>query len=142
MSTLGFSTTSIGSQSERTGRRSHKMMSVARRKEPVWPPALEEALLEGQSRVLPGFFGAVCTQRYNVALRLYRPVSKSGRPLRRFTKRNVFISRHIFNKTGKSRTPKQVGSRLQQISESSPDAERSLIYSLFIIQLWRLPVYF
>ncbi|KAH9481936.1 hypothetical protein JR316_0006466 [Psilocybe cubensis] len=93
----------LGSQSERTGRRSHKMMSVARRKEPVWPPALEEALLE--------------------ALRLYRPVSKSGRPLRRFTKRNCFISRHILKKTGKNRTPKQVGSRLQQISESSPDAE-------------------
>ncbi|KAF4609734.1 hypothetical protein D9613_012016 [Agrocybe pediades] len=93
------------SQSDKTGRRSHKMMTVAGRprKEPVWPPALEEALLE--------------------ALTIYRPVSKTGRPLRRFTKRNCFISTHIYQKTGKRRTPKQVGSRLQQISESSSNAE-------------------
>ncbi|KDR72239.1 hypothetical protein GALMADRAFT_158967 [Galerina marginata CBS 339.88] len=97
-------------QSERTGRRSYRMMPLVEvensrtlrvRKEPVWPPICEEALLEG--------------------LRAYRPVSKTGRPLRRFTKRNVFISKFIFEATGEKRTPKQVGSRLQQISESSRD---------------------
>ncbi|PPR01873.1 hypothetical protein CVT26_008424 [Gymnopilus dilepis] len=104
-----FSTPPIATQSDKTGRRSYKMMRSAEsenlkaKKEPVWPPVCEDALLEG--------------------LRLYKPVSKSGRPLRRFVKRNVFIALHIFRKTGKRRTAKQVGSRLQQISESSRDEE-------------------
>lgn len=60
---------------------------------------------------------------FRLGLRKYRPISKSGRPLRRFTKRNVSISRHIFATTGKTRTAKQVGSRLQQITESTKDEE-------------------
>ncbi|KAF8193412.1 hypothetical protein BJ912DRAFT_1141875 [Pholiota molesta] len=93
------------SPSERTGRKSYKLSNRkgGEKKEAVWPPQLEAALLEG--------------------LRKYRPISKSGRPLRRFTKRNVSISRHIFATTGKTRTAKQVGSRLQQITESTKDEE-------------------
>ncbi|KAF9483220.1 hypothetical protein BDN70DRAFT_874100 [Pholiota conissans] len=93
------------SPSERTGRKSYKLSNRkgGEKKEPVWPPQLEAALLEG--------------------LRKYKPISKSGRPLRRFTKRNVSIARHIFATTGKTRTAKQVGSRLQQITESTKDEE-------------------
>ncbi|KAF5326995.1 hypothetical protein D9619_005023 [Psilocybe cf. subviscida] len=95
------------SPSERTGRKSYKLARNrgrnGERKEPVWPPILEEALLDG--------------------LRRYRPFSKSGRPLLRFTKRNVSISNHIFHLTGMRRSAKQVGSRLQQITESTKDAE-------------------
>jgi transcriptional enhancer factor len=38
--------------------------------------------------------------------------------LGRFPRRNRFISDYIFDKTGKRRSPKQVGSRLQQLRES------------------------
>ncbi|KAJ7672915.1 hypothetical protein B0H17DRAFT_1083323, partial [Mycena rosella] len=38
--------------------------------------------------------------------------------LGRFPRRNRFISDYIFNKTGKRRSAKQVGSRLQQLRES------------------------
>jgi len=59
----GLSTpASLLSQSEKTGRRSHKMMTVAGRprKEPVWPPVLEEALLEGMfSLSFYALFGVV-----------------------------------------------------------------------------------
>ncbi|KIM37328.1 hypothetical protein M413DRAFT_13473 [Hebeloma cylindrosporum] len=90
---------------DRTGRRSYKSKQRMRdgSKEAVWPPELEEALLEG--------------------LRMYRPVSKTGRPLRRFTKRNCFIANYIKEHTSQSRTPKQVGSRLQQLTESCKDEE-------------------
>ncbi|KIM37320.1 hypothetical protein M413DRAFT_31030 [Hebeloma cylindrosporum] len=95
------------SSAERTGRKSHKKMPKVRGKdgvkEAVWPPELEEALLEG--------------------LRTYRPISKSGRPLLRFTKRNCFIAKYIKDHTNQSRTAKQVGSRLQQITESCKDEE-------------------
>ncbi|PPQ71258.1 hypothetical protein CVT24_009512 [Panaeolus cyanescens] len=89
----------IQSHSERTGRRTFK--TSKEKKEAVWPPLLEDALIEGLS--------------------IYRPASKSGRKLRRFTKRNCFISKYIMDTTGKHRTPKQVGSRIQQIHETTKD---------------------
>ncbi|KAF9048969.1 hypothetical protein BJ165DRAFT_1073464 [Panaeolus papilionaceus] len=89
----------IQSHSERTGRRTFK--TSKEKKEAVWPPLLEDALIEGLS--------------------IYRPASKSGRRLRRFTKRNCFISKYILDTTGKHRTPKQVGSRIQQIHETTKD---------------------
>ncbi|CAA7265692.1 unnamed protein product [Cyclocybe aegerita] len=85
-----------------TGRKTRKTLD-SQKKELVWPDNLEEALLE--------------------ALRFYQPRSATGRPLRRFTKRNCFIAEHIRVRTGKERTAKQVGSRLQQISASSKDPE-------------------
>ncbi|TFK23205.1 hypothetical protein FA15DRAFT_745860 [Coprinopsis marcescibilis] len=81
----------------KTGRKTWK--SLKEKKEAVWPDFLEEALLE--------------------ALERYRPTSsKDPRLLRRFPKRNAFISCYIKNKTGAQRTPKQVGSRLQQLRET------------------------
>ncbi|KAG2011295.1 hypothetical protein CC2G_011435 [Coprinopsis cinerea AmutBmut pab1-1] len=85
------------SQRHKTGRKTWK--SLKEKKEAVWPDFLEEALLE--------------------ALERYRPTSsKDPRLLRRFPKRNAFISNYIKQKTGRSRTPKQVGSRLQQLRET------------------------
>ncbi|KAH9479791.1 hypothetical protein JR316_0008386 [Psilocybe cubensis] len=87
-----------------TGRKTYKLCtkSQTKKREPVWPPLLESALLEG--------------------LALYVPTStKDPRLLLRFPRRNVCISKHIQAKTGKYRTPKQVGSRLQQLRETCCD---------------------
>lgn len=114
------------SSSERTGRKSYKLSHNrsrnGERKEAVWPPPLEEALLDGIFAHFL-FWSSNDLLSYTLGLRKYRPISKSGRPLRRFTKRNVSISDHIFRLTGSRRSAKQVGSRLQQITESSKDAE-------------------
>ncbi|KAH9485766.1 Conidiophore development regulator abaA [Psilocybe cubensis] len=65
----------------------------------VWPPELEAALIEG--------------------LENYQPDdSRETRLLGRFPMRNRFISDWIFEKTGKRRTAKQVGSRLQQLRDT------------------------
>ncbi|KAJ6535012.1 hypothetical protein B0H19DRAFT_871917, partial [Mycena capillaripes] len=49
-------------------------------------------------------------------LERYQPDdSRETRTLGRFPRRNRFISDYIFYKTGKRRTAKQVGSRLQQL---------------------------
>ncbi|TRM69783.1 hypothetical protein BD626DRAFT_475264 [Schizophyllum amplum] len=78
------------------GRKSWKTLKNG---EMVWPPKLEAALIEG--------------------LELYVPDdSRETRMLGRFPMRNRFISDHIYNKTGERRTPKQVGSRLQQLRDT------------------------
>ncbi|KAK0207667.1 hypothetical protein IW262DRAFT_1469253 [Armillaria fumosa] len=64
-----------------TGRKSWKTMK-GQQNEPVWPPHIEAALIE--------------------ALEKYRPHSaniKNPKDLRRFPKRNIFISNEIFRKT-------------------------------------------
>ncbi|KAK0203174.1 hypothetical protein DFS33DRAFT_965440 [Desarmillaria ectypa] len=86
-----------------TGRKSWKTMKD-QQNEAVWPPYIEAALLE--------------------ALEKYRPHSaniKNPKELRRFPKRNIFISNEILRKTGKRRTAKQVGSRLQQLRDTCED---------------------
>ncbi|THV07230.1 hypothetical protein K435DRAFT_742211 [Dendrothele bispora CBS 962.96] len=80
-----------------TGRRSWKTLKG--KGEAVWPPHLEAALIE--------------------ALEKYKPDdSRSSKTLGRFSMRNRFISDYIFETTGKRRTPKQVGSRLQQLRDT------------------------
>ncbi|KAJ7792986.1 hypothetical protein B0H14DRAFT_2928523 [Mycena olivaceomarginata] len=70
--------------------------------EPIWPLDLEAALLE--------------------ALEKYRPEdSRETLILGRFPGRNRFISDYICDKTGKRRSPKQVGSRLQQLRDCCED---------------------
>ncbi|KAH8101096.1 kinase-like domain-containing protein [Cristinia sonorae] len=65
----------------------------------VWPPELEAALVKG--------------------LELYKPSeSHSKRTIGRFPMRNKFISDYIFQGTGKRRSPKQVGSRLQILRDT------------------------
>ncbi|GBE80894.1 hypothetical protein SCP_0306150 [Sparassis crispa] len=81
-----------------TGRKCWKTMKG--KGEVVWPPYLEAALVEG--------------------LEKYQPVeSRTARAFGRFPMRNKFISDYIFNSTGKRRTPKQVGSRLQQLRDTA-----------------------
>jgi len=78
------------------GRKSWKTLKGG---EIVWPPELEAALIEG--------------------LENYQPDdSRETRLLGRFPLRNRFISEWIFQKTGKRRTAKQVGSRLQQLRDT------------------------
>lgn len=81
-----------------TGRKCWKTMKG--KGEVVWPPYLEAVLVEG--------------------LEKYRPVeSRTARAFGRFPMRNKFISDYIYNRTGKRRTPKQVGSRLQQLRDTT-----------------------
>ncbi|KAF9004059.1 hypothetical protein BDQ17DRAFT_1541698 [Cyathus striatus] len=83
-----------------TGRRSWKTLKG--KGEAVWPPVLEAALIE--------------------ALEKYQPESsRSNKILGRFPMRNRFISDYIFETTEKRRTPKQVGSRLQQLRDTCKD---------------------
>ncbi|TFK36637.1 TEA/ATTS domain family-domain-containing protein [Crucibulum laeve] len=80
-----------------TGRRSWKTLKG--KGEAVWPPLLEAALIE--------------------ALEKYQPDgSRCNKILGRFPMRNRFISDYIYESTGKRRTPKQVGSRLQQLRDT------------------------
>ncbi|KAJ7613413.1 hypothetical protein FB45DRAFT_266743 [Roridomyces roridus] len=67
--------------------------------EAIWSRTLEAALIEG--------------------LQHYQPTpSKETVMLGRFPRRNQFVSRYIWKKTGQMRTPKQVGSRIQQLRET------------------------
>ncbi|KAF8990079.1 hypothetical protein BDQ17DRAFT_1372401 [Cyathus striatus] len=84
------------SNSVAKGRKSWKTL---RGGEVVWPPELEAALVEGLENYTPDD-------------------SRETRLLGRFPMRNRFISDYIFDKTGKRRTPKQVGSRLQQLRDT------------------------
>ena len=72
-------------------------------------------------------FAALSFNQYTVVtpislpsgLERYRPVeTRSTRALGRFPMRNKFISDYILQVTGKHRTPKQVGSRLQQLRDT------------------------
>ncbi|KAF7310133.1 TEA domain-containing protein [Mycena indigotica] len=79
--------------------------------ETVWPVELEAALLEGLERYVP-------------------EDTRETRLLGRFPRRNRFISQYILAKTGKHRTPKQVGSRLQQLRESRAGGGEKLLHLL------------
>lgn len=76
-----------------------KSWKTLRGGECVWPLELEAALLEGLEAYVPDD-------------------SRETRLLGRFPRRNRFISDYIYNATGKRRSAKQVGSRLQQLRES------------------------
>lgn len=117
-----LSTKSPTQQSTRdviTKRRTWKTMKNDR--ELVWPPYLEAALIEGAVANL-------CAQarrfhlHFREGLESYRPTGLSDiRKLSRFPKRNAWISEYILKTTGKVRTSRQVGSRLQQLRDTSKD---------------------
>ncbi|KAJ7315776.1 hypothetical protein DFH08DRAFT_820355 [Mycena albidolilacea] len=89
--------------------------------EPIWPVDLEAALLEGTAFNRPSCT-ALLTAYIRTALEKYRPEDcRETLMLGRFPRRNRFISDYIFNKTGKRRFPKQVGSRLQQLRDCCED---------------------
>jgi transcriptional enhancer factor len=94
--------------------------------ERVWPPEAEAALLEGESVCICCL---LLQHTYFVSgLEMYQPEqSRETLILGRFRMRNRFIAQHIESKTGISRTPKQVGSRLQQLRESCEDPHREFI---------------
>nr|GAT46983.1 predicted protein [Mycena chlorophos] len=83
------------------GRRSYKIPKGE--SSPVWTSKLEDALVH--------------------ALDAYDPAPRVGphRTFQRNPRRNRFISDYIFSATGTRRTPKQVGSRLQQMRETCQD---------------------
>ena len=55
----------------------------------------------------------------------YQPSNpRATKSLGRFPNRNRFISEYIMKKTGKHRTPKQVGSRLQQLRDTHQGKQR------------------
>ncbi|KAF7300768.1 TEA domain-containing protein [Mycena kentingensis (nom. inval.)] len=101
----GVWTAAVSHQSETTKEvlqsvlKVRKSWKTLRGGETVWPLELEAALLEGLESYVPDD-------------------SRETRLLGRFPRRNRFISDYIFEKTGKRRSAKQVGSRLQQLRES------------------------
>jgi TEA/ATTS domain len=104
-----------------SGRKSWKTLKG--KGEAVWPPYLEAALIEGAPPPLSS--PPLLTLAYPLAPSLlpaldkYRPeTSRSTRSLSRFPNRNRFISDYIYHVTGKRRTAKQVGSRLQQLRDT------------------------
>ena len=104
-----------------TGRRSWKTLKG--KPEAVWPPALEGALIEGEHRIY-SFRAAFADEFASIALEEYRKME--ARPTTskygvRYPMRNRFISDYILEKTGKTRTAKQVGSRLQQLRDTCKD---------------------
>jgi len=116
-----------------SGRKSWKTLKG--KGEAVWPPYLEAALIEGApSPQLPLTF--LSLPRLNLsffspALDKYRPeTSRSTRSLSRFPNRNRFISDYIFHVTGKRRTAKQVGSRLQQLRDTCGGKRSQYIFYL------------
>ncbi|KAF6751211.1 hypothetical protein DFP72DRAFT_1138311, partial [Ephemerocybe angulata] len=86
-------------QMKATGRRSYKTLKG--KAEAVWGPELEAVLINA-------------LEQYQYSD--YKP--RMGRYGIRFPSRNRFISQFIYEKTGKNRTHKQVGSRLQQLQET------------------------
>ena len=84
-----------------SGRKSWKPLRGT--EEAVWSPQLEAALIAGLDQYLP---------------------ETSNRFLLRFPNRNRFISDYIQKTTGKHRTPKQVGSRIQQLRDT-PEGKQS-----------------
>ncbi|KAG5642158.1 hypothetical protein DXG03_003542 [Asterophora parasitica] len=97
-----------------TGRKTWKTSKG--KNEAVWPAHIEAALFD--------------------ALEKYRPTS-SGDPrlLRRFPKRNRFISDHIYKVTGKARTPKQVGSRLQQLRDTCQEPKGIYLFVAYAFEI-------
>lgn len=92
--------------------------SIKGKEEAVWPPELEAALIEGS--LLRCSHGAKKFSKLFAGLEKYRPAeSKSTRVLGRFPMRNKFVADHIFETTGVRRTPKQVGSRIQQLRDTN-----------------------
>ncbi|KAJ6507935.1 hypothetical protein C8R47DRAFT_62663 [Mycena vitilis] len=92
--------TRLNKQLGLTNRRSFK--NIKGSFAPVWPPELEAGLLQGlcNHAVLHGRYEHIGIVKKN----LYR---------------NGFISRFIYKTTSKVRTPKQIGSRLQQLRGST-----------------------
>jgi TEA/ATTS domain len=109
-----------------TGRRSWKTLKG--KGEAVWPPHLEAALIEG--KLLSSDIPDSSILAIHLALEKYQPDdSRSTKLFGRFPLRNRFISNYIFETTGKRRTPKQVGSRLQQLRDTCKGKRRKFRYS-------------
>ena len=85
--------------------------------ERIWPEALELVLIEGLFSFI--LCDAISTDLLLTGLRAFKPdpSSRETTMLGRYPHRNKFISSYIRDKTGEIRTPKQVGSRLQQLRE-------------------------
>ena len=106
-----------------TGRKSWKTLKG--KTEAVWPPYLEVALFEGTSQ-LPLVISTRISSVPPTGLSRYQPSNpRATKSLGRFPNRNRFISEYILKKTGKHRTPKQVGSRLQQLRDTHQGKQRT-----------------
>lgn len=99
----------------KTVMKSRKSWKSLRDGEVVWPPELEAALLEGWN--IKDYYQPllICF----AGLENYVPQdTRETRILGRFPMRNRFISEYIYKTTGKRRTAKQVGSRIQQLRDT------------------------
>jgi hypothetical protein len=84
----------------------------------------ETALLEGCRFSLLGLSDYIIHSALAIGLEKYQLETEGirvNKPLNRFPFRNKFISNYVFAVTGTKRTPKQVGSRLQQLRDTCKD---------------------
>jgi len=109
------------------GRKSWKSLKGG---EIVWPPELEAALIEGKLHHVAWAPQLTVLNPPSIpGLENYQPDdSRETRLLGRFPMRNRFISDWIFEKTGKRRTAKQVGSRLQQLRDTCGGKKRKCLH--------------
>ncbi|KAM6502740.1 hypothetical protein JOM56_002717 [Amanita muscaria] len=97
--------------------KSRKGWKSSKNGEAVWPLELEAALVEGRLEI--DAYSLNVSQDL-AGLEIYVPHNiRVARSLGRSPLRNRFISDYIYKKTGKRRTPKQVGSRIQQMRDTS-----------------------
>jgi transcriptional enhancer factor len=105
--------------------------------QPIWPPALEAALIEGIFSFLTLLNFILLARLLSahslvyLGLQTYVPVdSRETRLLGRFPMRNRYLSDYILRTTGEFRSPKQVGSRLQQLRDPRVGTQGEFLYPL------------
>jgi TEA/ATTS domain len=110
----------------KTGRKTFK--TDKKKKEAVWPDYVERWLIQGWLRYFSWIEFSLNALK---AIEEYTPPqSRSGRgklDLVRFPCRNKYISEFIYANTGKYRTAKQVGSRIQQLRQTCRDPKSEYI---------------
>ncbi|KAJ7462833.1 hypothetical protein B0H11DRAFT_1923236 [Mycena galericulata] len=115
---LGQEATNTNDINRRLTRRTHSSKNLKDGSEPVWPPRLrvlicfninELIIIPREAALLEGLYAhaLLCVEQ--------------GRDLRRDIHRNKYIAESILRTTKKTRTMKQVGSRLQQLATTSKD---------------------
>ncbi|KAJ7490421.1 hypothetical protein B0H11DRAFT_1912387 [Mycena galericulata] len=115
---LGQEATNTNDINRRLTRRTHSSKNLKDGSELVWPPRLrvlicfninELIIIPREAALLEGLYAhaLLCVEQ--------------GRDLRRDIHRNKYIAESILRTTKKTRTMKQVGSRLQQLATTSKD---------------------
>ncbi|KAL0063769.1 hypothetical protein AAF712_009326 [Marasmius tenuissimus] len=120
-SSVTFQDTSIATVNHTISRRK-TWRAIDSSGELIWCPELEAALIAGSNQIVT-LTDITLTCSHLAGLEKYRPhflATPLSAP-QRFPRRNRWLSGYILEVTGKFRTAKQVGSRIQQLKRSCKD---------------------